>query len=109
MIKLSERRLNTRLSTDVPRSPRKTNFGLSLLLAAGALFGSLHSAVAAGPIVTTAEGRVEGLVANGVAQFLGVPFAAPPVGDLRWTPPKKHEPWNRYSEDEGERAGSARR
>lgn len=25
--------------------------------------------------------------------FFGIPFAAPPVGDLRWKPPMPHEPW----------------
>ena len=30
---------------------------------------------------------------NGVLAFKGVPFAAPPVGDLRWQPPKPVEPW----------------
>jgi para-nitrobenzyl esterase len=53
----------------------------------------LHGAANAGPIVTTKEGPVEGFIQNGVAQFLGVPYATPPVGDLRWRPPKNHAPW----------------
>ena len=45
------------------------------------------------PIVTTKEGPIQGFINNGVAEFLGVPYAAPPVGNLRWMPPKNHAPW----------------
>ena len=44
--------------------------------------------------VATADGRVQGLREHGVASFLGVRFAAPPVGDLRFRPPQPHEPWD---------------
>ncbi|MBQ1312753.1 MAG: carboxylesterase family protein [Blautia sp.] len=40
-------------------------------------------------------GEVEGLptATEGVSVFKGVPFAAPPVGHLRWHEPVEHEPW----------------
>src|SRR5690349_12750712 len=39
-------------------------------------------------------GTVTGTVNNGVASFKGIPFAAPPVGQLRWKPPQPVIPWN---------------
>jgi len=38
-------------------------------------------------------GLVQGLTQNGVSVFRGIPFAAPPVGDLRWRAPEPVIPW----------------
>src|SRR5512141_2912704 len=38
-------------------------------------------------------GIVEGVVKDGIASFKGVPFAAPPVGNLRWRSPQPVKPW----------------
>jgi para-nitrobenzyl esterase len=46
-----------------------------------------------GPIVRTTQGRVQGLTKDGLAEFFGIPYAAPPVGNLRWRPPVAHAPW----------------
>ena len=42
---------------------------------------------------TTAEGPVEGVASNGVTRFLGIPYASPPVGSLRWMPPQPVVKW----------------
>ncbi|WP_327355985.1 carboxylesterase/lipase family protein [Streptomyces sp. NBC_01304] len=43
--------------------------------------------------VNTAYGKVSGIVEDGIARFLGIPYAAPPVGDLRFAAPQAPEPW----------------
>lgn len=44
-------------------------------------------------IVETATGRLEGTREDDLAIFRGVPFAAPPVGPLRFRAPQPVEPW----------------
>ena len=56
----------------------------ALLFLAAMIGVSTH----AQPKVKTTEGWIQGLVANDMAQFLGIPYAQAPVGDLRWQPPR---------------------
>ena len=44
-------------------------------------------------IVETKEGRLQGVEEGDLTVFRGVPFAAPPVGDLRFRPPRPADPW----------------
>lgn len=44
-------------------------------------------------VVNTEWGAVEGIQMEGIKAYLGVPFAAAPVGELRWTAPQPAEPW----------------
>ena len=55
------------------------------------------------PIVATQLGAVQGVVADNVAAFKGIPFAQPPVGDLRWRAPQPATPWQgtRMAEEYG--------
>ena len=47
------------------------------------------------PVVNTPQGPVQGVVTESdFANFKGVPFAAPPVGELRWRPPASAPSWN---------------
>ena len=48
---------------------------------------------ASGPGVATDEGPVCGQVSGDIQQFLAIPYAAPPVGNLRWEPPQAVAPW----------------
>ncbi|MEP6789262.1 MAG: carboxylesterase/lipase family protein [Acidobacteriota bacterium] len=45
------------------------------------------------PVVKTQTGDVSGVVDNNVFAFKGIPFAAPPVGNLRWREPKPAAAW----------------
>jgi para-nitrobenzyl esterase len=45
------------------------------------------------PLVRVDGGELQGVVADGVASFKGIPFAAPPLGDLRWRPPQPVARW----------------
>ena len=45
------------------------------------------------PRVKTANGIVEGIASSGISIFRGIPFAQPPVGDLRWKEPRPVKNW----------------
>ncbi|KAM6177444.1 cocaine esterase-like [Erethizon dorsatum] len=68
--------------------------GLLLLLVHGQAQDS------ASPIRTTHTGKVRGSLVHvkgtnmGVHTFLGIPFAKPPIGPLRFAPPEAPEPWS---------------
>lgn len=46
-------------------------------------------------LATTKAGKVSGTLSadKSVASFKGIPFAAPPIGDLRWKAPQPVKPW----------------
>ena len=55
------------------------------------ILGAVPAASAdARPIALTESGLVIGFRTEGMNAFLGIPYAASPVGDLRWRPPKRY-------------------
>jgi para-nitrobenzyl esterase len=71
--------------------------GLIVATAAGALGArpaGAHSASNSNPIVTLHSGAVRGVAVLGGYAFRGLPYAAPPTGDLRWRPPQPPASWN---------------
>ena len=72
---------------------------LSVLLWAAPGYGHTAAAVTrAAPadggalVVPTDKGKIQGKSAEGIDQFLGIPYAAPPVGALRWAAPEPVTP-----------------
>ena len=58
------------------------------------LLGGLLPVGAQTPVLTVDGGRIEGVMdEEGVAVYKGIPYAAPPVGDLRWKQPQPVQPW----------------
>lgn len=46
------------------------------------------------PVVHTTYGAVRGTAVQNMNAYLGIPYAAPPVGPLRWQPPQPHATWS---------------
>src|SRR5271155_1365025 len=51
------------------------------------------ASVAVAQRVVTESGAISGVHESGLSVYKGIPFAAPPVGDLRWRPPMPAAPW----------------
>jgi para-nitrobenzyl esterase len=72
---------------------------LTALLTLTAAIGPARAAEPAGdapPVVRIDSGRIRGAALAdpaGVRVFRGIPYAAPPVGELRWRPPRAVRPW----------------
>ena len=69
---------------------------LKLILAASIAASALATAASAETFpdqVKIESGALSGAVADGVLSFKGIPFAAPPVGDLRWRAPQPAAHW----------------
>jgi para-nitrobenzyl esterase len=67
----------------------------ALAFASSAIAGSaVHAKSTQTDVIRLSDGGVQGIDRNGVAEFLGIPYAAPPVGDLRWRPPQSVSHWS---------------
>ena len=62
-------------------------------LAAATSVGTAARAQPQPSLVKVDSGELQGVVADGVVSFKGIPFAAPPVGELRWRPPQPAAKW----------------
>ena len=64
--------------------------------AVGGTSATAHAAspsCTAGTTVQTKDGPVCGVTDDNITSYLDIPYAAPPVGDLRWKSPQPHAPW----------------
>jgi len=66
------------------------NLGVvACLMLAGSVFAADGSVRA-----MTDTGALQGVTEAGIEHFLGIPYAAPPTGELRWRPPQPARPWD---------------
>ena len=65
--------------------------GAGLALALGLLAGTAHAA--APDVVATANGPVKATARGAMTTYFAIPYAAPPVGDLRWRAPQATTKW----------------
>jgi len=72
----------------------RTFSAVGLVACLATMVGASLTARAGLDTVKTDAGLISGIPASGgVTAFLGIPFGAPPVGDLRWRPPQPVEHW----------------
>src|ERR1700761_6478338 len=79
----------------------RRNLGRSIAAGAAAAALAATGVAAAGtstpgsrsPLVATADGLLRGTTAGSDHEFLGIPYAAPPVGNLRWRAPQPAARW----------------
>ncbi len=62
-------------------------------LFASLLAAAVSAAASEAPLIQTAYGDLSGVTENGMHAYLGVPYAKPPVGNLRWMPPEAPAKW----------------
>ena len=65
----------------------------SVGLCAMILFISCQT-LAASPVVRTDAGLIQGVADDNILVYKGIPFARPPIGNLRWRPPQPPKHWN---------------
>ena len=63
------------------------------ILTLAAALAAQEPCVSTSIVVCTESGPVGGMIVGDVQTFLGIPFAKPPVGELRFRPPQRADPW----------------
>ncbi len=79
---------------DIRRHRRLWARFITIIPVAGSLMTAQAGAMADGPFVRIGPGKLVGRHEGKLSIFRGIPYAAPPIGDLRWRDPRPPTPWN---------------
>lgn len=79
------------ISSDTLRALGRFCIALPVVIAACLLCSNAYAFES--PVVKIDSGVLEGLTKDGVDEYLGIPYAAPPIGTLRWKPPQPVKSW----------------
>ena len=71
----------------------KKSFNQSFVFLCLAIFCLSLRLSAQSPVIKTQNGQISGYKSGEISIFKGIPFAAPPVGDLRWKEPQPVKNW----------------
>ncbi len=74
------------------KSPAAAHCSLLIFIAL-AFVSPVHAQITGGQVQID-TGELQGVIENGVEIFRGIPYAQPPVGDLRWRPPQPPAAWD---------------
>jgi para-nitrobenzyl esterase len=87
----------TSTSTTTPvdtASPTPTNTAVATPTATETPTPTPTSTIQQGTLIEIADGLVQGEIDGGTRRFFGIPFARPPVDNLRWRPPQPPDAWD---------------
>jgi para-nitrobenzyl esterase len=84
----------TQMMTSFRWLSRKLYLATTVALIAGAIASQAQSKETHPAQVDAPAGPLKGLIEEGTVQFRGIPYAKPPIGDLRWRPPVSTPAWN---------------
>ncbi len=76
------------------RSPADCALATAILLSASLCFPRAAEANQVRHVVRIDTGQLSGVESRGTVSFKGIPYAAPPVGPLRWRPPQPATNWS---------------
>lgn len=78
-----------KLSEALPSKLAIAGYGIAGYLVPVILFAAPNET----GVIKLDSGPIIGRTDNGICEYLGIPFAAPPAGELRWRPPQAVTPW----------------
>jgi para-nitrobenzyl esterase len=97
-LQIQESDKSTNQQKEILMKSYRLTVGVALILLLLMGVGTRAEAVAPegipNPAIVTESGPLKGILSPSINKFLGIPYAAPPLEERRWTPPRPHEHWH---------------